>query len=60
VPTLIIASSNDKSVSPLNSIKASEQISGAELMMTPAECHLIWFSKYKVEIENKIADFILN
>lgn len=60
VPTLIIASSNDKSVSPLNSIKASQQISGAELMMTPAECHLIWFSKYKVEIENKIADFILN
>ena len=60
VPTLIIASSNDKSVSPLNSIKASQQISGAELMMIPAESHLIWFSKYKVEIENKIADFILN
>ena len=60
VPTLIIASSNDKSVSPLNSIKASQQISGAELMMTPAECHLIWFSEYKIEIENKIADFLLN
>lgn len=60
VPTLIIASSHDKSVSPLNSIKASEQIPGAELMMTPAECHLIWFSKYKAEIEHKIADFISN
>ena len=58
VPTLIIASSNDKSVSPLNSIKASQQINGAELMMIPAESHLIWFSKYKTEIENKIADFI--
>jgi len=40
-------------------IKASQQISGAELMMIPAESHLIWFSKYKVEIENRIGDFIL-
>ena len=59
VPTLIIASSNDKSVSPQNSIKAAQQISGAELMMIPAESHLIWFSKYKGEIENKITNFIL-
>jgi pimeloyl-ACP methyl ester carboxylesterase len=58
VPTLIIASTNDKSVSPQNSIKAAQQIKGAELLMIPAECHLIWFSKYKIEIENKIADFI--
>lgn len=34
VPTLIIAGSNDKSVSPLNSIKASEQINGAQLRKT--------------------------
>jgi len=58
VPTLIIASSNDKSVSPQNSIKAAQQINGAELMMIPAESHLIWFSKYKGEIENKITDFL--
>ncbi|WP_407312422.1 alpha/beta fold hydrolase [Desulfosporosinus sp. SB140] len=60
VPTLIIASTYDKSVSPENSIKAAEQITGAELMMIPAQSHLIWFSKYKTEIENKIADFIQN
>lgn len=58
VPTLIIASTNDKSVSPQNSIKAAQQIKGAELLMIPAECHLIWFSKFRIEIENKIADFI--
>ena len=29
-------------------------------MMVPAESHLIWFSKYKIEIENKIAEFISN
>lgn len=59
VATLIIASTNDKSVSPQNSIKAAQHIKGAELLMIPAESHLIWFSKYKTEIENKIADFIL-
>ena len=59
VPTLIIASNNDKSVSPQNSIKAAQQIKGAELLMVPAESHLIWFSKYNIEIENKIAGFIL-
>ncbi|GBF33226.1 aromatic hydrocarbon catabolism protein [Desulfocucumis palustris] len=58
VPTLIIASTYDKSVSPENSIKAAKQIKGAELMMIPAQSHLIWFSKYKTEIENKIAEFI--
>jgi len=52
VPTLIIASTYDKSVSPENSIKAAQQITGAELMMIPAESHLIWFSKYRMEIEN--------
>lgn len=60
VPALIIASTNDKSVSPENSIKAAQQITGAELMMIPAQSHLIWFSKYKTDIENKIADFIRN
>lgn len=60
VPTLIIASTNDRSVSPQNSIKAAQLINGAEILMIPAESHLIWFSKYKTEIENKIADFILN
>jgi len=58
VPTLIIASTNDKSVSPQNSIKAAQQIKGAELLLVPAESHLIWFSIFKTEIENKIADFI--
>ncbi|MDF2942656.1 MAG: alpha/beta hydrolase [Herbinix sp.] len=57
-PTLIIASTYDKSVSPANSIKAAQQIAGAELMMLPAQSHLIWFSKYRKDIENKIADFI--
>ncbi len=58
VPALIIASTYDKSVSPENSIKAAEQIPGAELMMIPAPSHLIWFSKYKKDIEDKIAGFI--
>lgn len=60
VPTLIIASSNDNTVSPQNSIIASQQIKGAELMLIPAESHLIWFSKYKEEIERKISSFIMS
>jgi len=44
----------------LHSIKSSQQINGSQLMMIPAESHLIWFSKYKDEIENIIGDFILN
>lgn len=57
VPTLVIASKNDRSVSPENSIKAAQQIKGAELYMTDAESHLIWFSRYKTDMENKIVEF---
>jgi pimeloyl-ACP methyl ester carboxylesterase len=60
VPTLIIASIYDKAVNPQHSRIAAEQICGAELMMVPSDSHLIWFSKYKVEIENKINEFLLN
>jgi hypothetical protein len=45
---------------PQHSQNAAKLIKGAQLMMVPAESHLIWFSKYKLEIENKIADFISN
>jgi pimeloyl-ACP methyl ester carboxylesterase len=58
VPTLIITSKYDKSVSPENSIKAAKYIKNAELMMVEAESHLIWFSNYKADIESKIDEFL--
>lgn len=57
-PTLIVHGCYDKSVPVSHAEYAAGKISKSELMITEAESHLIWFSKYKRQIEQRIIQFL--
>lgn len=58
VPTLIIESKFDGSKDPAHAIYAAEHIANAELFLSPAESHLLWFSKYYEAIQTKMREFL--
>lgn len=57
-PTLIIESKYDGSKDPSHAIYAAEHIANAELVLSPAESHLLWFSLYDEEIQAKMRAFL--
>ncbi len=58
VPTLIIHSKYDKSVPLSHPRLLAKQIKGAELYLSEAESHLIWFSPHYPEIQDVMDDFL--
>lgn len=59
-PTLVIASKYDGSVDVSHANYAADHISNAELFITPAESHLMWFSMFNACIEDKMRMFLQN
>lgn len=57
-PTLIIRSEYDGSISPSHASYAVDHIPKAELFVSPAESHLLWFSPYNPDIEKKMHEFL--
>jgi len=57
-PTLIIASKYDGSIDPSHALYAAEHIPHAELFVSEAQSHLLWFSSYNDEIEEKMRAFL--
>ncbi len=57
-PTLIIASQYDGSVDASHANEAATHIPNAELYVSPAESHLMWFSKHNAAIEAKMDAFL--
>lgn len=57
-PTLIIRSTYDGSIDPSHAIFALDHIPQAELFVSPAESHLLWFSLYNDEIQAKMRAFL--
>jgi pimeloyl-ACP methyl ester carboxylesterase len=60
-PTLIIASQYGKydgSVALTHALYAAEHIPDAELVVCPAESHLLWFSPHTDEVEAKMRAFL--
>lgn len=57
-PTLIIESKFDGSKDPSHATYAAEHIAHAELFLSPAESHLLWFSSYDDEIQAKMRVFL--
>lgn len=57
-PTLIIESRYDGSKSPDHATFAADHIANAKLFVVPAESHLMWFSDYNAEIEEKMRTFL--
>jgi len=57
-PTLIIESKYDGSKDPSHAIYAADHITNAELFVSPAESHLLWFSVYDDEIKAKMQEFL--
>ena len=57
-PTLIIASKYDGSVDASHASYAADHIRGADLFISPAESHLLWFSSYNTAIEGKMRAFL--
>lgn len=57
-PTLIIESKYDGSKDPSHALFAAHHIPHAELFVSPAESHLLWFSSYNDEIEAKMQEFL--
>ncbi len=57
-PTLVIASKYDGSVDASHAHYAADHIPHAELFMSPAESHLLWFSAYNAAIEDKMRTFL--
>jgi pimeloyl-ACP methyl ester carboxylesterase len=58
-PTLIIRSKYDGSMDPSHATYAADNIPNAELFVSPAESHLLWFSPYNAAIEAKMREFLL-
>ncbi|HEY4386824.1 MAG TPA: alpha/beta hydrolase [Ktedonobacteraceae bacterium] len=56
-PTLIIQSKYDGSIDPSHAIFALDHIPHAELFVSQAQSHLLWFSSYNDEIEAKMQEF---
>jgi pimeloyl-ACP methyl ester carboxylesterase len=57
-PTLIIRSKYDGSVDASHANYAADHIPHAELFLSPAESHLLWFSAYNAAIEEKMWAFL--
>ena len=57
-PTLVIDSKFDGSKSPDHARYAMENIPNAIFLSSPAESHLIWFSKHNREIEEAMFHFL--
>lgn len=57
-PTLVIASQYDGSVNISHATYAADHIPNAELFISPAESHLMWFSPYNTAIEAKMRSFL--
>jgi pimeloyl-ACP methyl ester carboxylesterase len=57
-PTLIIASQFDGAVDLMHARYAAEHIANAELLVCPAESHLLWFSACTTDVEAKMRAFL--
>jgi pimeloyl-ACP methyl ester carboxylesterase len=57
-PTLVIESKYDGSVDASHASYAADHIPNADLFISPAESHLMWFSRFNAEIENKMRAFL--
>ncbi len=57
-PTLIIESKYDGSLDASHASYAADHIPNAELFVSPAESHLLWFSSYNAAIEEKMHAFL--
>jgi pimeloyl-ACP methyl ester carboxylesterase len=57
-PALIIASKYDGSVNASHASYTSDHIPHVELVVSPAESHLMWFSSYNAAIEEKMRAFL--
>jgi pimeloyl-ACP methyl ester carboxylesterase len=57
-PTLVIRSQYDGAISSVHANYAADHIPDAELFISPAESHLLWFSPYNLEIEQKMTEFL--
>jgi pimeloyl-ACP methyl ester carboxylesterase len=57
-PTLIIVSKYDGSMDASHASYAADHIPNAELFVSPAESHLLWFSSYNPAIEEKMCAFL--
>jgi pimeloyl-ACP methyl ester carboxylesterase len=57
-PTLVIASRYDGSVDVSHANYAADHIPNAEIFISPAESHLLWFSSYNAAIEEKMRAFL--
>ena len=58
VPALIIRSRHDGSVDATHASYAADHIPHAELFVSPAASHLLWFSSFNSAIEAKIPTFL--
>lgn len=58
-PTLVIVSKYDGSMDMSHASYAADHIPNAELFLSPAESHLMWFSAYNAAIETKMRAFLL-
>jgi pimeloyl-ACP methyl ester carboxylesterase len=57
-PTLIIESKYDGAKDPTHATYAADHIPQAELFIIPAESHLLWFSAYNADVEEKMRVFL--
>lgn len=57
-PTLVIGSKYDGSVDPSHASYAADYIPNADLFLSPAESHLMWFSRFNAEIESRMRTFL--
>ena len=57
-PALIIRSKYDGSMGASHASYAADHIPDAELFVSPAESHLLWFSSYNATIEEKMRAFL--
>lgn len=57
-PTLIIRSEYDGAVNATHASYAADHILNAQLFVSPAESHLLWFSPYNAGIEKEMEAFL--
>jgi pimeloyl-ACP methyl ester carboxylesterase len=57
-PTLILESRYDGSKDASHATYAADHIPNAELFITPAESHLMWFSSHNEAIEQRLLEFL--
>jgi pimeloyl-ACP methyl ester carboxylesterase len=57
-PTLIIATQYDGSVDLTHARYAADHIPDVELFVCPAESHLLWFSRFNADVEERMRAFL--